>query len=106
MGCAPSQVLAWLGATLSPSAFEVGPEVRAAFVDAQPEAASAFVRGRADRWHGDLQRLAHMRLAAAGVALEAIYAADACTASDPERFFSWRRDGAASGRMATLIWLH
>lgn len=98
----PDSVLAWLGPCIGPAAFEVGPEVRDAFLAADPAAAPAFVAGRGDRWHADLRRLARRRLRAAGVT--AIGASDACTASEPRRFFSHRRDGPC-GRLATLIWL-
>jgi YfiH family protein len=102
LGAAPAETLAWLGPCIGPAAFEVGPEVRRAFLETDAGAAAAFVRGRGDRWHADLRGLARRRLAAAGV--HRVGASDACTASEPGRFFSHRRDGPC-GRMATLIWL-
>lgn len=94
---------AWLGPAIGPRAFEVGPEVRAAFVDADPGAAAAFRPGAGDRWHADLHALARRRLGALGVT--AVHGARHCTHAEPARFFSHRRDGPDTGRMATLAWL-
>ena len=102
LGVPGPELIAWLGPAIGQAAFEVGPEVRAAFVARDPHAQAAFRPGRADRWHADLALLARQRLADAGVA--AVYGGDLCTFSDRERFFSHRRDGT-SGRMASLIWL-
>lgn len=99
---APADLLAWLGPAIGPAAFEVGPEVRAAFLDTDPGAAAAFRSGAGDRWLADLFRLARARLERAGVA--GVYGGGVCTYSDPERFYSYRRDGV-TGRMASLIWL-
>lgn len=99
----PRQLLAWLGPAIGPEAFEVGAEVRAAFVDRQPEARVAFSRGhRADAFFADLYTLARLRLAAAGV--RQVYGGGWCTHTDAQRFFSFRREGI-SGRMASMIWL-
>jgi hypothetical protein len=102
LGVPPAAVLAWLGPCIGAAAFEIGPEVRDALLAADPEAGEAFVAGRGDRWHADLRGLARRRLAAAGV--NEISSSGACTASEPGRFFSHRRDGPC-GRMATLVWL-
>lgn len=100
----PNDVQAWLGPAIGPQAFEVGPEVRRAFVDADAGAATAFKPspGRADHWLADLYMLAGQRLRAAGVT--AISGGEYCTCSEHERFFSYRRDGR-TGRMASLIWM-
>lgn len=97
----PSRLLAWLGAAIGPAHFEVGPEVRAAFMAIDPAAADAFTPGRGDRWHGDLYRLARQRLARAG--LERVHGGGLCTYADAARFYSFRRD-PETGRMASLIW--
>ncbi len=97
----PADVLAWLGPAIGPSAFQVGPEVRAAFADTDPGAAAAFVSDGGDRWRADLHALARRRLAACGV--EQVFGGGLCTFSDPARFYSYRRDGT-TGRMAALIW--
>lgn len=99
--CPPSALLAWFGAAIGPARFEVGPEVRAAFVGADPEAAAAFTAGRKDRLQADLYALARHRLERLG--LTRIHGGGLCTASDSSQFFSFRREGAC-GRMATLIW--
>lgn len=99
---APAGIHAWLGPAIGPRAFEVGPEVRAAFVDADRLATACFQRGRDDRWHADLAALAKRRLAALGVSR--VSGGDGCTVEAPGDFHSYRRDGARSGRMATLVW--
>lgn len=98
----PAQLLAWLGPAIGPAHFEVGDEVRAAFVREQTQASSAFVRNARGRWQCDLYALARLRLAALGI--EDVSGGGYCTFSDSRRFFSYRRDGRC-GRMAALIWL-
>ena len=96
-------VLAWMGPAIGPRAYEVGADVREAFVGHSAEAAKAFLPGKAEgKWWCDIYRLARLRLEAAGV--KHIYGGGLCTFTDRERFFSFRRDGEC-GRMATLIWL-
>jgi polyphenol oxidase len=94
-------LLAWLGPAIGQAHFEVGEEVRAAFLAADPGAAAAFTANPRGRWQCDLYGLARRRLAALGV--EQIYGGAWCTHAGPERFFSYRRDGRC-GRMAALIW--
>jgi YfiH family protein len=97
-----ADILAWLGPAIGAQCFEVGGEVRAAFVSADPDAAQAFVPGAAGKWLCDIYLLARQRLQRAGVT--AISGGGECTVSDAGRFFSYRRDGV-TGRMASLIWL-
>lgn len=97
----PEQVTAWLGPAIGPGAFEVGPEVRAAFVCEQPAAADAFRQGTGDRWLADIYHLARLRLQRAGVC--EIHGGGRCTFTESETFFSYRRDGTC-GRMASLVW--
>ena len=102
----PESVTAWLGPAISAAAYEVGPEVKAVFEGADGDAAAACFapsKKQEDRWMADLAQLARLRLTRAGV--EQISAAARCTFSEPEHFFSHRRDGDQSGRMATLVWL-
>lgn len=102
MSVAPQNILAWLGPCIGETAFEVGEEVRSAFLAHDVQAAQAF-KARADgKWLADLPMLARQRLHALGVTQ--IYGSEWCTYSDTERFFSYRRDGV-TGRMASLIWL-
>ncbi len=101
--CNPAELLAWLGPAIGPQAFEVGPEVREAFITVDPNAARCFQKGNGDRLLGDLYQLARQRLGRAGV--EAIFGGDYCTFSQPAEFFSYRREGRRSGRMGTFIWL-
>ncbi len=102
LGGAPDELLAWLGPAIGPRAFEVGPEVRTAFVSHDAAAAGAFAPGGDGRYLADLYALARLRLGALGVT--GIHGGGFCTVTDRERFFSFRRDGSC-GRMATLIWL-
>lgn len=102
MPAPPDRLLAWLGPAIGPDAFEVGPEVRDAFLAANGEAAASFRRNARGRWQADLYALARLRLRAAG--LTSVHGGALCTYSDSERFFSHRRE-APCGRMATLIWL-
>ena len=93
MGCEPGEILAWLGPAIGPAAFEVGGEVREAFMTEQAEAAAAFVPSLNEgKWLADIYQLARLRLARAGVT--AIYGGEYCTFSDSERFYPI----AATGR--------
>jgi YfiH family protein len=96
----PERLLAWLGPAISQAAFEVGDEVRAAFVAGDAGADACFKPNERGRWQADLYALARRRLEAAGVG--AIYGGGHCTFGNSERFFSYRRDGHC-GRMATFI---
>jgi YfiH family protein len=102
MGAAPADVLAWLGPAIGPDAFEVGAEVRAAFVARDAAAADAFRPSPGGRWLADLYLLARRRLDALGVGR--VWGGGLCTVTDARRFFSYRHDGV-TGRMASLIWL-
>lgn len=93
--------LAWLGPAIGPEAFEVGDEVRLAFQARMADCDTAFRPTPTGRWLADLYQLARLSLAQAGVT--AVYGGDYCTYSDPDSFFSYRRDGK-TGRMASLIW--
>lgn len=96
------EVLVWLGPAIGPRAFEVGGEVREAFIAVQPEADQAFVPSiNAGKYMANIYQLARLRLAARGVT--AVYGGGFCTVSDP-RFFSYRRS-ARTGRFASLVWL-
>jgi len=104
--CAESEVnatdlLVWLGPCIGKNAFEVGDEVRAAFIAENEQAKGAF-SASGDRWLADLQQLARLRLAPFN-AFE-ITASEYCTFSQSELFYSYRRDGV-TGRMASLIWI-
>jgi len=98
----PADLLAWIGPAIGAASYEVGAEVREAFVQPDAGAADAFAPTRPGHWRCDLPRLARRRLAARGV--ENVYGGDFDTFSDT-RFYSYRRDGARSGRFASLIWI-
>ncbi|WP_019615590.1 peptidoglycan editing factor PgeF [Psychromonas ossibalaenae] len=96
-----TELLVWLGPCIGRSAFQVGDEVRAEFMAQNTLAESAFTADK-DRWLADLQLLAKQRLAPLNVA--EISASEHCTFTEPELFYSYRRDGI-TGRMASLIWI-
>lgn len=98
-----ADIVAWLGPCIGPGAFEVGEEVRSAFVSRSAEAEAAFVPGSyAGKWLANLPLLARQRLARAHV--DEVIDSGLCTVSHPEQFWSFRRDRSC-GRMAGLIWL-
>lgn len=96
------ELMAWFGPAIGPDAFEVGDEVRAAFVAQNSQSQSAFKPLSSGKWLADIYLLAAQRLRAQGVT--AIYGGGLCTVAAPERFFSYRRD-TTTGRMASLIWM-
>lgn len=110
----PATLMAWLGPAIGAQAFEVGDEVRVAFVGRQPQAAAAFVPspfkreggalapGEEKKWLADIYQLARLRLHALGITR--IYGGGLCTYTDRARFFSYRREGV-TGRMGTFVWL-
>jgi YfiH family protein len=102
MGITGDRIVAWLGPAIGPKAYEVGDEVRAAFVQLDRAAEAAFSPTRPGHWLLDLYLVACQRLRACGV--QRIFGGGYCTYSDAERFYSYRRDGT-SGRMAAYLWL-
>ena len=106
----PANLMAWFGPAIGSQAFEVGDEVRAAFVAKQPQAAAAFIpspivgegSGEGKKFLADIYQLARLRLNDVGVTR--IYGGGLCTYTDSANFFSYRRDGV-TGRMGTFIWL-
>ncbi|WP_348944110.1 peptidoglycan editing factor PgeF [Chitinibacter sp. FCG-7] len=102
MACPADEILVWLGPAIGPTAFEVGDEVRTAFMAIDTQAEHAFVAQDGDKWLADIYLLAHQRLHTLGIT--AIYGGDQCTVTQAEAYFSYRRDGQ-TGRLASLIWL-
>ena len=98
-GVEPTDLLAWLGPAIGPAAYEVGAEVADALRTGDAE---ALAPGRSGRWQLDLYALARARLRDCGVT--SVHGGQWCTYSDPQRFFSHRRDGVC-GRQASLIWI-
>jgi hypothetical protein len=98
----PDDLLAWLGPAISQESFEVGAEVRAAFLASDPGSGGCFEPNARGRWQADLYGLARRRLHACGV--EAIYGGEWCTYRDARLFYSYRRD-ADTARMVTFIHL-
>ena len=96
---APARLQAWIGPGISPAHYEVSDEVRAVFA----ADSDAFVENARGRWQADLKAIARARLERAGVGQ--VIDPGLCTAADPARFFSYRRDRGRTGRQASLIWL-
>ncbi|WP_394560682.1 peptidoglycan editing factor PgeF [Aquipseudomonas alcaligenes] len=102
MGVEPGELLVWLGPAIGPDSFEVGPEVREAFLAQHVQAETAFRASRnPGKFMADIYALARIRLAAIGVT--AVSGGGLDTFTDP-RFFSYRR-AARTGRFASLVWL-
>jgi YfiH family protein len=98
----PREIIAWLGPAIGPRAYEVGDEVREAFVSRDAAASAAFQAARPGHWLLDLYLVARQRLAGRG--LQQVHGGGFCTYTETDRFFSFRRDGTGH-RMAALIWL-
>ena len=101
MAVEPRHLVAYLGPGIGPTAFEVGPDVREAFVSRDARSQAAFAPLAAGKWLADLFLLARQSLQRAGV--EDIHGGGLCTYSDAGRFFSYRRE-RTTGRMAALVW--
>lgn len=101
MASPASSLMAWIGPAAGPQVYEIGAEVREAFLSRDLQAASAFVPTRPGHWRVDLFALARQRLASVGV--HRVHGGGICTISDPDSFYSYRRDGR-TGRMASVIW--
>lgn len=97
-------VIAWLGPAAGPDHYEIGADVREAFLAHSPTAGAAFTATRPGHWRVDLYALARQRLLAAGMRPADIHGGNLCTIADPARWFSHRRD-RRSGRIATLVWM-
>jgi YfiH family protein len=100
MSADPAELRIWLGPAISQPAFEVGAEVRQEFLAHDPAAEECFMANDRGRWQADLYGLARMRLASLGVGQ--VSGGEHCTFLEPDRFFSYRRDGAC-GRMASFV---
>lgn len=104
MRTSPSQLRVWLGPAAGPASYEIGAEVRNAFVNADACADAAFVVTHDGHWRVDLYALARRRLESMGIRSDAIYGSDRDTIGEPDAFFSHRRD-QRTGRIATLVWI-
>jgi YfiH family protein len=96
------QVSVWLGPAIGPENFEVGDDVLKAFVTQIPNAEHAFKANSPGKWLANIYQLACLQLTELGI--DQIFGGEYCTFADPQRFYSFRRDGVSSGRMASLIW--
>jgi YfiH family protein len=96
----PANLLVWLGPAISQPSFEVGDEVRAAFVGHDPNADACFEANSRGRWQADLYGLARQRLASVGVSR--IFGGGFCTYLDKDRFYSHRRNPDC-GRLISFV---
>jgi YfiH family protein len=96
----PADIVAWLGPAISQGAFEVGHEVRDAFVACDADSARHFLPNSRERWQADLRGLARRRLASVGI--DAVGDSERCTFKEKDAYFSYRREGEC-GRMATFV---
>ena len=96
------QLLVWLGPAIGPDAFEVGEEVKAAFLEQGAVYQTAFTPASKNTWRMNIYQAARVQLGMLGI--EAVYGGNFCTYSDAERFYSYRRD-KVTGRMASMIWM-
>ena len=101
--CPPDEIIAWFGAAIGATAFQVGREVVEQFIAQDPQAESAFIvdPNAEGKYLGNLYQIATQRLNALGI--HQIYGGEHCTYREQSQFFSYRRDGK-TGRMASLIW--
>jgi YfiH family protein len=99
----PESLMVWLGPAIGPNHFEINDQIRSDFLAKNPKFTSGFIARDPNRWFADLFVLARITLMNQGVT--AVYGGDYCTYSDAENFYSYRRDGGVTGRMASLIWL-
>jgi YfiH family protein len=97
---APGSLLAWIGPAISQPNFEVGDEVREAFLACDAQAVTCFEQNARGRWQADLYALARRRLARAGV--EAVSGGGWCTFAEPRHFYSYRRS-QDTGRMVSFV---
>lgn len=99
----PSDILAWLGPAIGPEAFEVGPEVFEAFTSHEPKNTAAFIPQTNGKYLANLYLLATLSLNREGVT--AVSGSDYCTFTDDKMFFSYRKAGGNTGRMASIIFI-
>ena len=106
----PEDLFVWLGPAISQQAFEIGEEVKSAFAFRNTllrNPPSLFLpSSNAGKYYADIYALAKLRLQNLGIPLTQVYGGDLCTYSDPDRFYSYRRDGNHSGRLASFIWIN
>jgi len=102
MSSEPENIMVWLGPAAGPMAYEIGAEVRDAFVQYDNDAEVAFVPSRENHWKVDLYQLARIRLQSMGVTK--VYGGEHCSITESDKFFSHRRD-QQTGRMAGIIWM-
>lgn len=101
--CAAQDLVVWLGPAIGPEQFEVGDDVRDLFLKNDQNSTIAFKPSKNNRWLCDIYAIARLQFKKHHITQ--IYGGEYCTYSDPAKFFSYRRDGAKTGRMASLIWI-
>lgn len=102
-GSRPEELVVALGPAIGPCCFEVGEEVIEGLAASSPEPERWVIRAPGRKPHVDLALATKLALRAAGVRDEAIEVVPGCTRCDAARFFSFRREGAATGRQLSAI---
>ena len=98
-----SDLMAWMGPAIGPEKFEVGADVYHAFTDNDPDCKPCFTPGAPGKWLANLFKLAARRLNKLGIT--SVFGGEYCTHTQQDLFYSYRRDGSSTGRMASLIWI-
>jgi YfiH family protein len=103
LGIDPKLLLVWLGPAIGPAHFEVGSEVRDEFIQYNASLKDAFLPNNNNKWLANIYLIAKILLSELGI--QQIFGGEYCTFSENDKFFSYRRDGNLTGRMASLIWI-
>lgn len=101
----PKQIIAYIGPSICQSHFEVGSDVKEQFIELNPQN-KYFFKTKADKFECDVTAIAINQLLSCGLTKENIHLSNMCTYCDQDKFYSYRRDGNATGRIASLIWIN
>lgn len=106
VGGALDDIQVWIGPAISGNVYQVGQEVKGAFVQQDSVLEKAFTANDADHYWLDSSYAAQLQLIESGITQQQISTEEFCTYEDSERFYSYRRDGVDTGRMASMIWIN
>lgn len=101
--CSPNDLMAWIGPAIGPDHFEINETIYNSFIQKNSVLKEAFFQPTPQQWYADLFTLT--RLILNQNQIKEIFGGHWCTYREHDLFFSHRRDGGITGRMATLIWL-
>ncbi|MDF1653702.1 MAG: peptidoglycan editing factor PgeF [Coxiellaceae bacterium] len=103
MKSSPAELMVWLGPAIGPKALELNADIRNDFLAVDTRYNEAFTQHDDGAWYADIYQMARLCLGKYGVTQ--ITGGDYCTYGDKDKFYSFRRQGDDSGRMASLIWM-